>query len=245
MSGGKGGSSTSQTQIPDWIAEPAQRNIARAEAAQQIGYIPYTGPEVAAFSPTEQALMQSRSQTAQMLGILPQGSDAMAGMPQAQEFAGGIQGYSSLPLYEQAAQEVAQRSPGQMGRYGELFVDPATGDPARNFTQALNDQAGVTAQSGQSGFSGGDGGGRDPVTGQPSDYTGSQFGRDIGFGLYGMPLSPISNMVGAAMLDNEIAAIDSTYDDLPVTRGGDNNGGGFADDSDPGGGTFGSPSGWD
>lgn len=140
MSGGKGGSTTSQTQIPDWIAEPAQRNIARAEAAQQIGYIPYTGPEVAAFSPTEQALMQSRGNTAQAFGILPQGFDAMAGMPQAQEFAGGIQGYSSFPLYEQAVQETAMRAPGQVQAYQDLFVNPMTGEASQNFLRAQAEQ---------------------------------------------------------------------------------------------------------
>lgn len=149
MSGGKGGSSSSQVEIPDWIAQPAQRNIARAESAQQIGYMPYMGPEVAAFSPTEEALMQSRANTAQMLGILPQGYDAMAGMPQAQEFAGGVRGYSSFPLYEQAAQEVARTAPGQAQAYQNLFVDPITGAPAQNFTQAQMNQARNAASSGQ------------------------------------------------------------------------------------------------
>lgn len=207
MSGGKGGSTTSQTQIPDWIAEPAQRNIARAEEAQQVGYIPYTGPEVAAFSPTETALMQSRANTGQMLGILPQGFDAMSGMPRnvpqnvtqfdtpttseqqlsqiymeelgrplaeegrsywlqqsgiqdpnqirqavrqseeamafqrrPQEFAGGIRGYSSMPLYEQAVAETAMRAPGQAQAYQDLFINPQTGGPSQSFLRAQADQ---------------------------------------------------------------------------------------------------------
>lgn len=207
MSGGKGGSTTSQTQIPDWIAEPAQRNIARAESAQQIGYIPYMGPEVAAFSPTEMALMQSRGNTAEAFGIVPQGFDALSGLPrnvpqnvtqfdtpttneqqlnqiymeelgrplgdegrnywlqqsglqdpnqirqavrQSQEavdfqrmpqtFAGGIQGYSSFPLYEQAVRETAMRAPGQVQAYQDLFVNPMTGEASQNFLRAQAEQ---------------------------------------------------------------------------------------------------------
>ena len=98
MSGGKGGSKTTATQIPDWIKEPAQRNIARAEEAQKIGYMPYYGPDVAGFTPMEQQAMQSNIGAAQAFGLAPQGMNAMAGMPQTQQFnlGGGqtIQGYS-------------------------------------------------------------------------------------------------------------------------------------------------------
>ena len=34
MSGGKGGSETTETTIPAWIRDPAIRNLARAEAVQ-------------------------------------------------------------------------------------------------------------------------------------------------------------------------------------------------------------------
>ena len=37
MSGGKGGSKTQATEIPDWIKEPAIRNLQRAEDVQKIG----------------------------------------------------------------------------------------------------------------------------------------------------------------------------------------------------------------
>jgi len=243
VSGGKGGSTTSQVEIPEWLEQASQRNIGRAEQAQQIGYMPYYGPDIAAFSPAQQTAMQSSYDAAAAFGLAPQGGDVMAGMPKAQDFGGGFMGYSSAPLYEQALAELQAKQPGQVEQYNRMFVDPATGAPAENFMRAQADQAAQAAQSGQMMGSGRDG--RDPVTGEPVDYTGSQIGRDIGFGLYGMPFSPVSNLVGAAMLDNEIRAIDRTYDDLPTTRGGDNNGGGFADDSDPGGGSFGSPSGWD
>ena len=206
MSGGKGGSSSSQVQIPDWIAEPAQRNIARAEEAQQIGYIPYTGPEVAAFSPTETALMQSRGNTAQAFGIVPQGFDAMAGMPQAQEFAGGIQGYSSFPLYEQAVQEFASRAPGQFAAYNRLFVDPMTGQPSETFTQAQMNQAGNAASSGQmqqayygnDGGNGNTGGGYQSYANTPSglQFAAGEAYQNIQGNPFGVITSPGTAIVG-------------------------------------------------
>jgi len=125
MSGGKGGSKTTATQIPDWIKEPAQRNIARAEEAQKIGYMPYYGPDVAGFTPMEQQAMQSNIGAAQAFGLAPQGMQAMAGMPQAQQYdlGGGqmVSGYSAAPLYEQAVAEVARKQPTFAERYAELY----------------------------------------------------------------------------------------------------------------------------
>ena len=125
MSGGKGGSKTTTTQIPDWVKEPAVRNLARAEEAQKIGYMPYYGVDIAGFSPMEQQGMRSTMNTAQAFGLAPQGVDAMAGMPQAQQYdiGGGqmISGYSSSPLYEQALAEVQRKQPTFAERYGKLY----------------------------------------------------------------------------------------------------------------------------
>lgn len=120
-SGGKGGSQTQQVEIPKWIEDPATRNLARAEEAQKIPYMPYYGAEVAAFNPTQQAAMQGSYDTAAAFGLAPQGGDVMAGMPQAQNF-GGFMGYSSAPLYEQALAELQSRNPEAVAQYNKLFV---------------------------------------------------------------------------------------------------------------------------
>lgn len=127
MSGGKGGSQTQAVEIPKWIEGPATRNLARAEAAQQIGYMPYYGPDLAAFNPTQLAAMQADIGAAQAFGLAPEGMTALQGMPAPTEFAGGMMGYSSAPLYEQALAELEARRPGQVAAYNELFVDPRTG----------------------------------------------------------------------------------------------------------------------
>ena len=119
--GGKGGSQTTKTEIPDWIAQPASRNLARAEAVQQLGYMPYSGPQIAAFNPTQQAAMQGSYDTAAAFGLVPQGGDAMAGVPQAQNF-NGVTAYSSAPMYEQALAELQARNPEAVAQYNKLFV---------------------------------------------------------------------------------------------------------------------------
>jgi hypothetical protein len=120
--GGKGGSQTQKTEIPKWIQEPSIRNLERAEAAQKIGYMPWRGPDVAAFNPTQQMAMQQNMDAASAFGLAPQGSHAMAGVPQAQTFANGMQGYSSMPLYEQALAETKAKQGADVNQYNKLFV---------------------------------------------------------------------------------------------------------------------------
>ena len=120
--GGKGGGQTQKVEIPKWIEEPATRNLARAEAAQQIGYQPYYGPDVAAFNPTQLGAMQSNINAAEAFGLLQPGQIAAAqGMPAPTTYAGGEMGYSSAPLYEQALAELQSRQPTQMAAYNKMF----------------------------------------------------------------------------------------------------------------------------
>jgi len=125
MSGGKGGSQTTQAQIPDWAKEPTVRNLARAEDLQKVGYMPYYGADVAGFSPMEQQAMQNQVNQASAFGLAPQGMNAMAGMPQTQmyDLGGGqqIAGYSAGNLYDQALAETQARNPEFAQRYDELF----------------------------------------------------------------------------------------------------------------------------
>jgi len=125
MSGGKGGGSTSSTQIPDWIKEPTQRSVQRAEEVSNIGYMPYYGMDVAGFNPTQQMAMGQNIQTAQAFGMAPQGQvNPLAGLPQAQyDPTTGFSGYSASPMYEMALSEIEQRQPTFMQRYQDLYTD--------------------------------------------------------------------------------------------------------------------------
>jgi hypothetical protein len=127
MSGGKGGSQTSQVQIPAYIEEASKANLARANEISQLGYVPYYGQDVAAFTPMQQAAFGNVGQAAGAYGLAGGGMTGMEGMPQAQQLAGGGYGYSSLPIYESALNQLEQRAPAQYDFIRGMFIDPVTG----------------------------------------------------------------------------------------------------------------------
>lgn len=148
--GGKGGKQTTTTTIPEWVREPAQRNIARAETAQKIGYMPFYGPDIAAFNPTQNAAFNANISAAEAFGLVPQGSlTAMQGMaPEPTTYEGGIQAYSSGDLFDQAVAELAARRPGQVAQYNKLFVNPtpnvASTSPTSSITSTYADPSSAT-----------------------------------------------------------------------------------------------------
>jgi len=126
-----------------------KRNLARAEEVQKIGYMPYYGPDVAGFTPTQQAAMQNNLAAASAFGMAAP-TDAMAGMPQAQDFGGGISGYSSGNLFDQAVAEFEAREPAYAKEYNELFAgntytNPFPGPGPINFPMAYDPGRGSRA----------------------------------------------------------------------------------------------------
>ena len=132
MSGGKGGTKTSTVEIPEYIERAAQRNLNRAEQIAQMGYVPYYGPDVAAFTPMQEAAMQNVASAAGAFGLATPTGASVTGMPSATEYAGGIRGYSSAPLFEQAQAELAARRPAQKSYIDSFFIDPVTGQYGAN-----------------------------------------------------------------------------------------------------------------
>ena len=124
--GGKGGSKTTETTIPDWIKDPAVRNLQRAEDVQRIEYMPYYGADVAAFNPMQNAAMNNNISTAQAFGLLDPNSTltAESGMPTPTDFD-GFSGYSSQPMYESALAEMKAKQPDASAQYDALFGAPA------------------------------------------------------------------------------------------------------------------------
>tara|TARA_R110000764_G_scaffold55345_2_gene120868 strand:- start:1217 stop:1702 length:486 start_codon:yes stop_codon:yes gene_type:complete len=118
--GGKGGGSTSKQEIPKWVEEPSKRNLRRAEVAQQIGYQPYIGPDLAAFSPAQEAARDNTYGAAAAYGL---GTPTKSGLPEATDFGGGITGYSSFPMFDQAREEMRARDPNSAAIYDSLFGD--------------------------------------------------------------------------------------------------------------------------
>ena len=120
--GGKGGSETTETTIPDWIKQPAIRNLQRAEDVQRIEYMPYYGPDVAAFTPTQNAAFDANIGAGEAFGLLPPGHGltATSGMPTPTDWD-GFTGYSSQPMYESALAELKAKQPGAVAQYDALF----------------------------------------------------------------------------------------------------------------------------
>ena len=121
MSGGKGGSQTQKVEIPAWLEGPVKENLARAKDVQQLDYMPWMGPTVAAQTPLEMAAMQNTGQAAGAFGMAGGGMTGMEGMPAPQQFAGGVTGYSDFPIYEQARNLYAQQNPAQFAARQSLF----------------------------------------------------------------------------------------------------------------------------
>lgn len=121
MSGGKGGSNTSAQSIPGYVENAAKANLAQAKIAGQIGYMPYYGPDVAGLSPQQTQSMQNTFNAQQAFGMAPQGAEFSTGLPEAQQFAGGVSGYSSGGLFDQALAELQARQPDIAAQYDQFY----------------------------------------------------------------------------------------------------------------------------
>jgi hypothetical protein len=228
MSGGKGGSQKSKVTIPQWIEQPTIRNLTRAEQVAKMGYQPYYGPEVAAFTPMQQQAMQSQYDAASAFGMAPMGGDAMAGMPTPTEYAGGVMGYGSGDIFDQSVNEFQKRQPDQAAIYNQQFVGPDTGNydfyapgnqkpimgsgggkggsiPTGNIGASNYIDLNIPGGGGSGGFGGGyDQGG---FGGMPIDYT------------TGQPFNP-GNMTGPFVAQGMGAQIPSS----PMVGGGSSGG---------------------
>lgn len=126
--GGKGGSTTTSVQVPEYIEKAAQRNLNKAEAISQIGYVPYYGPDVAAFQPMQNAAFQNTAGLAGAFGMAsPTGSNVYGSMGAPTDYGGGLLGYSSQPIYQQAVDTLRAERPGQYNAMTQMFVDPYSG----------------------------------------------------------------------------------------------------------------------
>ena len=119
----KGGSNTTvqKQELPAWLDQAAQDNLAQAKIAGQIGYMPYYGPEIAGLSPQQTQSMQNTFNAQQAFGMVPQGAEFSAGLPEAQQFAGGVSGYSSGGLFDQALAELRARQPDIAAQYDKFY----------------------------------------------------------------------------------------------------------------------------
>lgn len=182
MPGGMGGSQTSTMQLPEWLEQPARRNIGRAEEISQLGYMPNFGPQVAAFSNQQTQAMRNQNRMANAYGM---GGGGGLNIPKPQTFAGGVQGYSSFPMFKQMRDTFGQRRPGQMDAYKAQFINPRSGAAATSQfagapTQMVDPVTGQIVDSRMIGSAG-----NDLDTGAPWGVGGEGVGDGVGYGGYG------------------------------------------------------------
>jgi len=123
MSGGKGGSTTQTASIPAWVTDASKANLAKANEIADLGPMRNYGPTVAAFNDNQTAGFQNTADLASAFGMNAP-ADVMAGMPQAQDFGGGVMGYSAAPIVDQQLASLQQNAPDQAAAFGDLFMDP-------------------------------------------------------------------------------------------------------------------------
>ena len=134
MSSG-GGTTTQVTknELPAWLQDAAQSNLARADYVSQLGYVPQYGLDVAGFTPMQQSAMQNTANAASAFGLSAP-TNAMAGMPAQQTNNLGFSGYSSGALYDDALAQLAQNRPAQYEAINSMFIDPTSGQTDAIFT---------------------------------------------------------------------------------------------------------------
>ena len=157
----KGGSTTSTVAVPEYIEDAARRNLTQADKISKLGFIPEYGPTIAALTPLQEAALQGTAQAAGAFG-LPGGGmsmeDISGGMPAPTTYAGGVRGYSALPIYEQALEAFGQARPGQKQYIDSFFIDPFTGAAGSNM-QAPVDYTVASTPGDLGGIGAGGGGG--------------------------------------------------------------------------------------
>ena len=90
------GSQKTETEIPKYAEDASKKALGMANARNELGYIPYHGPDVAAFNPMQMKAMEGSNTMAQSMGLPTAGLTLMS----PQDFGNGVWGHSSQPLYQ-------------------------------------------------------------------------------------------------------------------------------------------------
>ena len=118
--------STQKTELPEWYATAAKEAISRANQIYELGRTPYTGVDVAAVNPYEQAASRNVGAMASAFGLDAPAELSMGGMPTVT--SGGVTGYSSYPMYVSDMERLREQRPDQYEYFARMTgFDPITG----------------------------------------------------------------------------------------------------------------------
>ena len=125
--GGKGGSTETKVEVPQYLQDAAIANLDYAGQMADIGYIPYAGPEIAAFNKAQTSAFDNTNDMAGAYGMKQVDYSNGYGVPAPTRFADGSMGYSSMPQYNQMMADFARDRPAQKAAIDNFFINPLTG----------------------------------------------------------------------------------------------------------------------
>lgn len=132
------GKTETKASLPGYLEDASKEMLARSLSLGKTGYMPWSGPDVAALTPDQLASRRNTNNAASAFGMEVGG----LGTPGATDFGNGIWGHSSLPMYEQQMDYMRENRPGQLDYYKSHFVDPVTGAPGANMNVGQPQQPG-------------------------------------------------------------------------------------------------------
>lgn len=144
-----GGTTTTKPYVPKFAETAMQQGVGMATdlAPLQDTYTPLYGPQVAAYTPLEQASARGTDMMASAFGMPTSGGQSY--LPQAQTYEGGIQGYSARPMVEGMIDQFKTERPGQAAYRESFGLDPVTGEVGSRAPQ--NQPVALELQGGRSG----------------------------------------------------------------------------------------------
>jgi hypothetical protein len=164
--GSLGGSSS--TKVDKFTKEITKELMAYGKEVGKLPYQPWTGLDVAAINPQQQAGMQAFADMGNAFGMdMP--ADATAGMPTKYTDASGAQGYSGFPAWMQNLE--TNKNTAAAGRYSKFYDLPVEDLYGKN-----TNFGSVTGANpaGSNGTPGGKGALPDTGTGTPLPTTGGK-----------------------------------------------------------------------
>lgn len=118
--------STQSTELPAWYTDAAKNALERANQIAELGKTPYTGVDVVAVNPYEQAYSKNVGTMASAFGFDAPAELDMSGMPTVT--SGGVTGYSSYPMFIADMERLKEQRPDQYEYFAKLTgFDPITG----------------------------------------------------------------------------------------------------------------------
>jgi len=125
-----GGADDSKTtsKPPQWWEDAAKKALATGEKVARKGYVPYIGPDVAAFDPQMvNAMQQANDWSAAFMTPGQAPVDASASIMPATDYGNGLKGYSSFGGFEDSIAALRETYPGLANYLDSFFINPTTG----------------------------------------------------------------------------------------------------------------------